>query len=57
MVERIPQKEVDYEPLCPYCETELREVHYRRMQTLRLYEYLYICPHCRKVLGVGTAAD
>ena len=56
MAQKIPQTQVDYEPLCPHCGKELHEVHWRQMKTRILCEYLFICPHCRKVLGVGSAA-
>lgn len=56
MGEKIPQKEVDYAPKCPHCEKDMHEIHWRQMRTTMYHEYLYMCPHCRKVIGVAAAA-
>ncbi len=53
MAEKLPSREVDYEPLCPHCERPLSEVHWRRMEAVNA-EYLFVCPQCRKVIGVGV---
>ena len=50
-----PIKEDDIGPICPYCEEEFQEVGYFeqrgfvKMKVVRLF----VCPHCRKVLGTG----
>jgi hypothetical protein len=54
MADKIPQTQVEYTPVCPHCEKEIREVHWRQMKTALHLEYLFTCPHCRKVLGVGV---
>lgn len=55
MPEKLPQKEVDHAPRCPHCEKDIHEVHFRRMRTVSFYEYVYMCPHCHKVIGVAAA--
>jgi len=50
---KIASKEATYEPVCPHCEKELKEVHWRRIEALNA-EYLFLCPLCRKVIGVGV---
>lgn len=46
----------DVAPVCPYCETELREVHMQRVrgQFGVGRAFIFFCPKCRKVLGTGT---
>jgi hypothetical protein len=53
MVVKLASMEVDYNPLCPHCEREFGEVHWRRIEAVNA-EYLFVCPHCRKVIGVGV---
>ncbi len=55
MAQKIPQKQVTSAPVCPHCEKEIQDVHWRQMRTALQAEYLYMCPHCRKVLGAGVA--
>ena len=48
-------QESDAWPICPYCEKEIKQVRYFeqtgvvRMKVVRVF----VCPHCRKVLGTG----
>lgn len=53
MAQKIPTKEADYFPLCPHCAEEVREVHWRQMPATNA-EYIFCCPKCRKVLGIGV---
>lgn len=53
MSSKIASTEATYEPLCPHCEQEIGEVHWRTVQATNA-EYLFICPQCRKVIGVGV---
>jgi len=50
---KLASKEADYDPLCPHCEKRLKEVHWRRLEAVNA-EYLFICPSCKKVIGVGV---
>ena len=46
----------DVVPMCPHCETDLPEIHLRKLR--RPFGmgrgFVFFCPHCRKVLGSGT---
>ncbi len=53
MEEKITTREADYDPVCPHCSTEIKEVHWRQMTAMNA-EYVFTCPKCRKVLGVGV---
>lgn len=55
MADKIPQKQVEHLPVCPHCEREIEQLHWRKLESFSHYEYIYMCPHCRKVLGIGTA--
>ncbi len=50
-------EETTNDPICPFCEHELRIVHYKRQKLsfgfMRGFSWviLLMCPHCRKVLG------
>ncbi len=50
---KLSSKEANYNPLCPHCDKELREVHWRQIQATNA-EYVFICPECRKVIGFGV---
>ncbi len=46
-------------PVCPHCEKELDEIRAKQFDKgfFKVTEkYVYLCPHCRKVLGVGQSA-
>lgn len=43
----------DATPICPYCQAALESVWVRAMRARLGKRYLYLCPHCRKVLGVS----
>ncbi len=43
----------DATPICPYCQASLDTVWVRSMRARLGKRYLYMCPHCRKVLGVS----
>jgi len=53
MASKLESTEVDYSPLCPHCEKEIYEVHWRQIRAINA-EYLYSCPHCRKIIGIGV---
>ena len=43
----------DVLPLCPHCEAELD--HIKKVEHGVLEKHvIYICPHCRKILGIGN---
>lgn len=46
----------DVTPVCPHCETELPEVHVRKVHgPFGIGRgFVMFCPSCRKVLGTGT---
>ena len=50
-------KKVDsIDPVCPFCEQPLPEVWRRDVDPKLMaleHRYVYFCPHCRKVLGMG----
>ena len=46
-------KEAEHDPVCPHCEKPIQEVHWRSIEAVNA-EYLFMCPDCRKVLGVGV---
>ena len=53
MAAKLASKEADYDPLCPHCEKRIEEVHWRQVDAVNA-EYLFICPNCKKVLGIGV---
>jgi transposase-like protein len=44
--------EIDDIPKCPYCERDLDEIG-KVARGVFAATNVYICPHCKKVLGVG----
>lgn len=42
----------DLYPLCPHCDTEVRQVYQRQVKTQFGKSYIFYCSNCRKVLGV-----
>ncbi|NOX59383.1 MAG: hypothetical protein GXP29_11075 [Planctomycetes bacterium] len=52
MVARLASQESIDDPVCPHCDKKLKEIHWRRIEAW-CKEYIYICPHCKKVLGTG----
>ncbi len=43
-------------PVCPYCEQELAAILAKKFDAglfKASEKWLYFCPHCQKVLGVG----
>ena len=53
MSTKVSSSQATYNPLCPHCEQELEEVHWRQIEAVNA-EYLFICPSCRKVIGIGV---
>ncbi|MCH8146603.1 MAG: hypothetical protein IH987_01210 [Planctomycetes bacterium] len=53
MPPELASKEAAYDPLCPHCEKRLSEVHWRQLDAINA-EYMFICPKCKKVIGVGV---
>lgn len=53
MASKMASREIEYDPLCPHCEKKLEEIHWRRISAVNA-EYLFICPKCKKVMGVGV---
>ena len=50
---KITITEVEYDPLCPHCKTELTEIHKRSKGFFETH-VVYICPHCHAVLSIGN---
>lgn len=50
---KLASYEAEYDPRCPHCEKDIKEVHWRMIQALNA-EYVFMCPHCRKVIGIGV---
>jgi uncharacterized protein with PIN domain len=48
----LKQKE-DVKPICPHCEEQLKEVWFRELRGFLGKRYIYLCSHCRKLLGVS----
>lgn len=50
-------KREDLTPICPYCETELKDIYYQEKGPgfLASKTVVYFCPHCNKVLGVARS--
>ena len=48
---KIETVEMDFEPRCPYCDEELKQmaVIARALNN----RDVYACPHCRRLLAVG----
>ena len=46
----------DVVPICPHCEADLPEIHLRKLRGAFGIGrgFVFVCPHCRKVLGSGT---
>ena len=47
------------DPICPHCNEKLKSVKAKAFKTgwLSVTEkYVYFCPHCDKVLGIGQSA-
>ena len=55
MAKVVESKEVDYDPLCPHCEAEITEVHWRKISAWTFDEFVFICPNCKKVIGITGA--
>ena len=53
MALKLASKQADYDPLCPHCERKIDEVHWRQVDAVNA-EYLFICPSCKKVIGIGV---
>ncbi len=53
MPAKLGSTEADYDPLCPHCGEKLHEVHWRKLEAVNA-EYLFICPKCKKVIGIGV---
>lgn len=53
MSTKMKSTEVDYKPLCPHCEEQIDELHWRPIRAINA-EYLYTCPHCPKIIGIGV---
>ena len=55
-------KEVEHNPVCPYCETEIShlDLHPWQIKGLVLREMgrigAFSCPNCKKILGVASIA-
>ena len=43
----------DVQPLCPHCDSELKTIWMRELHGVLGRRYVYLCPRCRKVLGMS----
>ncbi len=53
MTTKLASNEANYDPLCPHCERKIEEVHWRQVEAVNA-EYLFICPKCKKIIGIGV---
>lgn len=53
MPPKLAAQQADYDPICPHCEKPIVEVQWRQIEAVNA-EYLFTCPNCRKVIGVGV---
>lgn len=40
-------------PVCPFCEQEIKEILIREIESTLGKRFVYFCPHCKKVLGIS----
>lgn len=45
--------DVDVIPLCPLCDKPLDRI-LRICKGFLLQSYIFVCPHCNKVLSIGS---
>lgn len=46
-------------PICPFCEKEIKEIvnkQFDKSVWAITQKYLYLCPNCKKVIGIGQSA-
>lgn len=43
----------DVTPVCPHCSDELDTIWMQELHGFLGRRYIYLCPRCRKVLGVS----
>ena len=48
------REEKDFVPICPHCERRIEEVVVVKHGFANIH-YVYACPHCKKILGVGRS--
>ena len=53
MPPKLAARQADYDPIRPHCEKTIEEVHWRQVEAVNA-EYLFFCPNCKKVFGVGV---
>ncbi len=53
MTTKLASQQADYDPLCPHCNKAIEEIHWRQVDAINA-EYLFICPKCKKVIGIGV---
>lgn len=46
-------KESSLQPICPFCNAELKMVYYQLISAFMGKRYIYFCSECRKVLGLS----
>ena len=43
----------DVPPICPHCSEPIEHVWFRDLRGMFGRRYIYLCSHCRKVLGIS----
>lgn len=46
------REDKEFRPQCPYCDRTIEELVAVKHGSIKAH-YVYACPHCKKVLGVG----
>lgn len=41
------------DPVCPHCNTTLKDIWFKALSSSFGKRYIYFCPHCHKVLGIS----
>ena len=53
MPTKLASTEAAYDPVCPHCDHPFGEIHWRSIKAVNA-EYIFMCPKCRKVIGVAV---
>jgi DNA-directed RNA polymerase subunit RPC12/RpoP len=56
-MENIKVNDTQSLPKCPYCESEIKEMEKAVAGRFVQLSHVYICPHCKKILGITTSLN